>query len=201
MISGAALRAERGRVMSLVSVSPEGVAQAAGSLGSLGSVLDEANAAAALSTMAVQAPGVDEISVAITNILGIHAQQYQAAGAQAAEFHSQFINLLNSSAGAYAATEAANVQRALTDVAGAPGQTLPGRPLLEAGATGAAAASVSVAPADAEFNFPHVITVFTTALYDAVKAVVQILGSAVQQIIASSVAYLQEIVAYIQALI
>jgi hypothetical protein len=37
-----------------------------------------------------------------------HAQMYQAVSAQAAEIHDMFVNTLGTSAGSYAATEAAN---------------------------------------------------------------------------------------------
>ncbi|MBY0442756.1 MAG: PE family protein [Mycobacteriaceae bacterium] len=186
--------------MPFANVLPVAVAEAAGNMASIGSTLSETNAVAALSTVTVQAPGADEISVAIATLLGSHARQYQTAGAQAAEFHGQFVNLLNSSAGAYAVTEAANVQQILMHGASAASRALPGQALMQTGAAGAAA-SATVAPAGTEYLIPTLIILFTSALYDAVKAAVQILVTAVQDIIATTVYYLQQIVAYLQTLI
>jgi PE family len=99
----------RGRwAMSFVSVVPDIVAQAAGELESLGSTLSAANAAAAAPTIGVAAPAADEVSAAIATLLGRHAQEFQALSAQAATFHSQFVNLLNAGAGSYISTEIAN---------------------------------------------------------------------------------------------
>ena len=41
-----------------------------------------------------------------------HAQMYQAVSAQAAAIHEMFVNTLATSAGSYAATEAANAAAA-----------------------------------------------------------------------------------------
>jgi PE family len=99
----------RGRwAMSFVGVVPDIVAQAAGELESLGSTLSAANAAAAAPTIGVAAPAADEVSAAIATLLGGHAQEFQALSAQAATFHSQFVNLLNAGAGSYISTEIAN---------------------------------------------------------------------------------------------
>ncbi len=96
--------------MSNVMVAPEFVRQAAGQLQNIGSSLTEANAAASTPTTAVLAPASDEVSAAITALMGTHAQQFQAVSAQAAKFHSQFVGLLNTGAAAYSGTEAANTQ-------------------------------------------------------------------------------------------
>ena len=99
--------------MSFVNVTPEVVGQAAADLAGIGTSLGEANAAAALSTAAVLAPGVDEVSLAITTMLGNYAQEYQALSAQAANFHNQFVSLMNAGVGQYLSTEVANAQQAL----------------------------------------------------------------------------------------
>ncbi|MBY0441444.1 MAG: PE family protein [Mycobacteriaceae bacterium] len=104
--------------MSFVNVTPDFISQAAGDLAGIGSSLGEANVAAALSTTGVLAPGLDEVSVAITTLLGTHAQEYQALSAQAANFHNQFVSLLNSGAGQYLNTEVANAQQALAGAVG-----------------------------------------------------------------------------------
>ena len=50
-----------------------------------------------------------EVSVAIAAVFSEHGQGFQELGAQAAAFHSQFVQALSGAGGAYAATEAANV--------------------------------------------------------------------------------------------
>jgi hypothetical protein len=96
--------------MSFVSVTPDIVGQAAGELDSIGSTLSAANAAAAASTTAVAAPGADAVSAAVAALLGAHAEDYQAIGAQAADFHSEFVSLLNAGTGSYVSTELANAR-------------------------------------------------------------------------------------------
>jgi hypothetical protein len=96
--------------MSFVSVTPDIVGQAAGELDSIGSTLSAANAAAAASTTAVTAPGADAVSAAVAALLGAHAEEYQAIGAQAADFHTQFVSLLNAGTGSYVSAELANAR-------------------------------------------------------------------------------------------
>jgi len=98
--------------MSFVTVAPDIVGQAAGELDSIGSALSTANAVAAASTTRVMAPGADQVSAAIAAVMGTHAQEYQALSAQAADFHSQFVNLLNAGTGSYVSTEIANARAA-----------------------------------------------------------------------------------------
>jgi hypothetical protein len=98
--------------MSFVSVTPDVVGQAAGELDSIGSALSAAHAAAAASTTGIVAPGADAVSAAVAALLGTHAEEYQAVGAQAADFHSQFVSLLNAGTGSYVSTELANARSA-----------------------------------------------------------------------------------------
>ena len=117
--------------MSFVNVRPDFISQAAGDLAGIGSSLGEANAVAVLSTTGVLPPGVDEVSQAITSMLGTYAQEYQALSVQAASFHAQFVELLNAGAGQYLNAEIANAQQALAGVAGdclglGGGSSLPG---------------------------------------------------------------------------
>jgi hypothetical protein len=95
--------------MSFVTVVPDLVGQAAGELDGIGSALSAANAVAAAQTTAVVAPGADAVSAAVAALLGAHAQEYQALGAQAADFHSEFVNLLNAGTGSYVSAEIDNV--------------------------------------------------------------------------------------------
>ena len=94
--------------MSLVTVAPELVGQAAGHLQNIGSALTEATAAASAPTTGVLAPAADEVSAALTALLGSHAQEFRALSAKAATFHNQFVGLLNAGTGAYVDAEFAN---------------------------------------------------------------------------------------------
>jgi triacylglycerol lipase len=95
-------------MMSFVVAGPEVFASAAADLAGIGSSLSAANAAAVAPTTAVVAAAGDEVSAAITSVFSRHAQQFQALSAQAAAFHDQFVQTLNSSAWSYTSTEAAN---------------------------------------------------------------------------------------------
>ncbi|MGB9306911.1 MAG: PE family protein, partial [Mycobacterium sp.] len=130
--------------MSYLIAAPEMLAAAASDLANVGSTISAANAAAAVPTMAMVAAGADEVSATIAALFGAHGQAYQALSAQAALFHQQFVQVLNSGASSYVAAEAANalpMQSAAQDLLNlinAPTQALLGRPLIGDGANGAA---------------------------------------------------------------
>jgi hypothetical protein len=84
------------------------LAAAAADVAGIGSSLSEANAAAAAFTTRVIPAAEDEVSVAIASLFSSHGTAFQALSAQAAAFHSRFVQALNAGAGAYASTEAAN---------------------------------------------------------------------------------------------
>ncbi|OOK71943.1 PE family protein [Mycobacterium kansasii] len=84
------------------------LAAAAGDLAAIGSTISVANAAAAAPITGVPAAGGDEVSAGIAAMFGMHAQAYQAISAQVATFHDQFVQILRTSAGSYAGTEATN---------------------------------------------------------------------------------------------
>ena len=94
--------------MSFVIAAPQTVAVAASDLASIGSTISAANAAAANPTTAVIPAAADEVSAAISSLFENYAGEYQALSAGAAAFHNQFVQLMNTSAGKYAAAEAAN---------------------------------------------------------------------------------------------
>jgi hypothetical protein len=96
--------------MSYVIVAPAMMSAAATDLTGIGSSLNGANAAAAASTTNVIPAAADEVSAAIASLLSSHGKAFQALSAQAARFHSQFVQALNAGARAYAATEAANAE-------------------------------------------------------------------------------------------
>ena len=123
--------------MSFLIAAPEYVAAAASDLANLGSTIRDANSAAALPTASVLAAGADEVSASIAALFGAHAQAYQALSAQAAAFHSQFVQLMNGGAASYASTEAANAEQVMLNAVNKPTEALVGRPLIGNGTNGA----------------------------------------------------------------
>jgi hypothetical protein len=100
--------------MSFVVATPECFTAAAQDLARIGSAIRSANTAAAASTTQLAAAAQDEVSTAIAGVFGSVGQQYQTLLGQAEQFHDQFVQALTSTAGAYAATEAANASRLQT---------------------------------------------------------------------------------------
>ena len=94
--------------MSFVMMRPEMLAAAAGNLQALGSVINASNAAAAGSITGVVPAAADEVSALTAAQFAAHAAMYQAVSAQAAAIHELFVATVGTSAGSYAATEAAN---------------------------------------------------------------------------------------------
>ncbi|MEB4208151.1 PE family protein [Mycobacterium sp. 94-17] len=152
--------------MSFVQATPELVEAAAGDLATIGSTISSANTVALGPTSNVLAPGADEVSVGIAALFDAHSRVYQALSAQAAEFHSQFVQLMNGGAAQYAFAEAANVSplRAVAAPAsvaaqvpavsvGAVGTSAPAAP---AGSLAAAMAPAAAAAAPAPAGTPAV---------------------------------------------
>ena len=98
--------------MSFVTTQPEALSAAATSLQGIGSAMSAQNAAAAAPTTGVVPAAADEVSALTAAQFAAHAQLYQAVSAQAAAIHEAFVNTLGTSAGSYAATEAANAAAA-----------------------------------------------------------------------------------------
>ncbi|MBX9639399.1 MAG: PE family protein [Mycobacteriaceae bacterium] len=94
--------------MSFVNAAPDRLVAAARNLAGLGSTLSASHASAAAPTLAVSAAASDQVSAAVAAFFSGHAQGYQTLSAQAAKFHSQFVQALNSDADSYASAEAAN---------------------------------------------------------------------------------------------
>ncbi|SON60583.1 PE-PGRS family protein PE_PGRS11 [Mycobacterium simulans] len=92
--------------MSFVLVAPETLATAAADAAQIGSAVRAGNLAAVIPTTEVAAAAADEVSAAIAALFGTHAQQYQAAAAQAATYHAQFLRTLSAAAASYAGAEA-----------------------------------------------------------------------------------------------
>jgi PE family len=132
--------------VSLLDVVPELLESAATDLQSVGSELNAAHAAAAGPTTGLVAAGTDEVSAAVTGLFSEYGQAFHALSAQASTFHTQFVQALSGTQGAYAAAEAANASPLQAMVAGArslavfsPAQELLGRPLIGNGSNGTAA--------------------------------------------------------------
>ncbi|EUA00711.1 PE family protein [Mycobacterium kansasii 824] len=122
------------------------LAAAAGDLAAIGSTISVANAAAAAPITGVPAAGGDEVSAGIAAMFGMHAQAYQAISAQVATFHDQFVQILRTSAGSYAGTEATNA--ATVDVGPAPGTVaVPAGPEMRLLPAGPAVSARPVGPA------------------------------------------------------
>jgi anti-sigma factor ChrR (cupin superfamily) len=98
--------------MSFVTTQPQMLSAAAGDLHSVGSLVSAANTAAASPTTGVIPAAADEVSGLTAAQFAAHAQIYQAFSAQAAAIHDQFVATLQTSAGSYLATEAANAAAA-----------------------------------------------------------------------------------------
>jgi len=94
--------------MSFVTTQPEALSAAAGNLQGIGTNVAAHNAAAASPTTALVPAAADEVSALTATQFAMHAQMYQAVSAQAAAIHDMFVSTLGTSAGSYAATEAAN---------------------------------------------------------------------------------------------
>ncbi|BBY08710.1 PE family protein [Mycobacterium noviomagense] len=94
--------------MSFVTTQPDMLAAAASQLQGLGSALAAQNAAVAAPTTGVVPAAADEVSALTAAQFAAHGQLYQAVSAQATAIHEMFVTILGTSAGSYAATEAAN---------------------------------------------------------------------------------------------
>ncbi len=98
--------------MIFVTAQPEMLAAAASRLQLIGSTLAAQNAATAAPMTGVVPAAADEVSVLTAARFAEHAQTFQAVSAQAAAMHEMFVATLQTSAGSYAATEAANAAAA-----------------------------------------------------------------------------------------
>lgn len=99
--------------MSFVTTQPGTLASAAAELESVGSGMAAGNSAAAGPTRGVVPAAADEVSALTAAQFAAQAQMYQTLSAQATAINELFVNALASSAGSYAAAEAANAAAAL----------------------------------------------------------------------------------------
>jgi hypothetical protein len=94
--------------MSFVSAQPAELTAAAGDLAAIGAAMAAQNTAAAPATTGVVPAAADPVSALTAAQFVAHAGLYQAVSAQANAIHQMFVTTLQTSAGSYAATEAAN---------------------------------------------------------------------------------------------
>jgi PE family len=99
--------------MSFVTTHPEALASAAAGLQSIGAAVAAGNAAAAAPTTGVVPAAADEVSALTAAQFAAHGALYQTISTQATAIHELFVATLGTSAGSYAATEAANAITAL----------------------------------------------------------------------------------------
>ena len=98
--------------MSFVNAQPEALSFAAANLSGIGSALQAQNTAAAAPTTGVVPAAADQVSALTAAQFAAHGVMYQQIATQAAAIHEMFVATLNTSAGSYAATEAANAAAA-----------------------------------------------------------------------------------------
>ena len=122
--------------MAFLIAAPELLAAAATDLANIGSTISVANAAAAFPTTGVLAAGADEVSGEYRGVVrGARGRSIRRSARRRRSFHAQFVQLMNTGAGAYASAEAASasplqsVQQDLLNVVNAPTQAAVGRPL------------------------------------------------------------------------
>ncbi|OBK96447.1 hypothetical protein A5645_08335 [Mycobacterium asiaticum] len=119
--------------MSLV-VAPDWIESAAQELAGIRSALTEVSESIAASTTAIAPAAADEISAAIARIFGEFGEEFQIISAQTRAFHTGIVDLLGSTAGAYAGTETANAVQVVTNSVSSalapPAAPLPGMPAL-----------------------------------------------------------------------
>jgi hypothetical protein len=88
-----------------LTVIPEALTAAAADITRIGTSLSEAHALAAPATTSIAPAAADEVSTAIAAVFGDVGQSWQAAAAQAAVLHQQFVTGLSAAGELYAEAE------------------------------------------------------------------------------------------------
>ena len=94
--------------MSFVTTQPEALTAAASALQTLGTSMAAQNTAAAPPTTGIAPAAADPVSALQVAQFSAYGSWYQQVSAQAAAIHQMLVNTLNTSAGSYGETEAAN---------------------------------------------------------------------------------------------
>jgi hypothetical protein len=110
-----------------VVTAPETLTAVARDLAGIGSTLEQAATAAAGPTTGIATAAADEVSIAVSSLFGTYGREFQAVSTEAAEFHAEFVRLLDGGAAAYLSTEIANAQQNLVSAVNAPAQILSGQ--------------------------------------------------------------------------
>jgi len=134
--------------MSYLGASPQLMAGAAAEVAGIGSAIGQAHTAAALATTSVVPAAGDEVSAAVAAFFSESGQAFSAAGAKAAAFHDEFVNLLNGGAGRYLNAELANAQQVSAPVVNAAAHSGFGQPGVWTGI-------LSGNPVSQSFSFPY----------------------------------------------
>ena len=113
--------------VSFVVMAPEMLTAVAGNLAGIGSTLEQATTAAAGPTTGIATAAADEVSVAVSQLFGTYGREFQAVSTEAAEFHAEFVRLLNDGTAAYLSAEIANAEQNLVNAVKAPAQMLSGQ--------------------------------------------------------------------------
>jgi hypothetical protein len=98
--------------MSFVTTQAQALTAAADQLATIGSAMMASNSAVAEPTTGLAPAAADEVSALTAAAFAAHGVLYQEISAQADAFHQLFVATLQTSAGSYAATEAANAAAA-----------------------------------------------------------------------------------------
>jgi hypothetical protein len=113
--------------MSFLMAAPDLLVFAASDLAGIGAGVSQAHTVAARSMTGLLPVAGDEVSTAIATLFSSHGEQFQTLSAQAAAFPTEFAQALRGAGGAYAASEAHNVEQTLLGVINAPTEALLGR--------------------------------------------------------------------------
>ncbi|OBF82549.1 PE family protein [Mycobacterium sp. 852002-51163_SCH5372311] len=111
--------------MSFLTAQPEELAAAAGKLGLIGSAFAAQNAAAAAPTTGVIPAAADEVSMLQASLFAAYGTLYQQVSGEATAMYDGFVNTLQTSAGTYEATEAANTSAAASPLSSVGAAALP----------------------------------------------------------------------------
>jgi PE family len=106
--------------VSFVTTQPETLMVSAANLQGIDSAMSAANGAAATPTTRVVPAAAGEVSALTATQFTAHTRMYQAVSTQPQAIHEMFVNTLGTSAGSYAATEAANAVAAGSGGGGSP---------------------------------------------------------------------------------
>jgi hypothetical protein len=110
--------------VSFVVIAPETLTAVDTNLADIGSTLEQATTAAAGPTTGIATSAADEVSIAVSQLFGTYAREFQVVCTEAAEFHAEFVRVLNGGAAAYLSAEMTNVEQNLANAVNAPAASI-----------------------------------------------------------------------------